>query len=177
MWVRMNPHSNSAEQIINHNRQRGFSVLEILGVLVIVGILTALAIAPMDRYIKSLRQKSVLGEIKHMLISARSRALANPGVHCGAYFDLSTNPQKIVLFNDNFAPANYSYDANRDKAYLTSYPIPQGFTVKIDSGYKPEIIFRGDGSAFLSGKILISSSAFTDTLDILASTGRIWASR
>jgi type II secretory pathway pseudopilin PulG len=157
--------------------QSGLSTLEVMVVVIIVGVLTALAKAPMDQYLKTIRHKGAVGEIKRMLQTARSRALANPGVHCGAYFDLSSRPQKIQLFNDTFAPATYAYDGTKDKAYLAPYPMPVGVNLSIDPLYPPAIIFRGDGSAYLSGKVVMKFDNFTDTLDVLASTGRIKTSQ
>lgn len=160
-----------------YDLQAGLSALETIVVVIIVAVLTCLAKAPMDQYLKTMRQKSAVSQIKHMLITARSRALANPGVHCGAYFDLASNPQQILLFNDTFAPANYAYDATKDQPYLAPYPLPAGMTLSIDPIYPPAIIFRGDGSAYLSGKVVMRFDSSTDTLDVLASTGRIKTSR
>ena len=56
-------------------RQRGFSVMELMVVLIIVGIVLAVAIPSIDSYSKSLGQKMATNQVIEDLRSARQRAV------------------------------------------------------------------------------------------------------
>jgi prepilin-type N-terminal cleavage/methylation domain-containing protein len=157
--------------------QRGMSMIEIIGVVLIIGILTAMAKSPMTQYLRSMEQKSAVLGIRKMLQTARSRAMANPSVHFGVHFDMASVPPKAELFQDNFAPGAYAFDTGKDKPYSAPFTMPKGTSLSIPGPYPASIIYRGDGSAFLSAKVVVKSAGLTDTVDVLASTGRIRSTR
>jgi type II secretory pathway pseudopilin PulG len=157
--------------------QKGITLLEILVVVLIIVIMGALAKSPMTRYLRTLEQKNAVVGIRKLVQTARSRAMANPSVHCGVYFDMASVPPKVQLFQDTFSPGSYAYDAGKDTPYQEAFTLPRGTSLAVPIPYPASIIYRGDGSAFLSAKVLVRSAAFTDTLDVLASTGRVRSSR
>jgi hypothetical protein len=99
--------------------------------------------------------------------------MANPNLHIGIYFDRSKSPHKAFLFQDKNNPAGYEYDGKSDPAYLQPEVLKRGITFQTLSGQPDEVIFRGDGSAWKSLKICITDGYRQDTLDVLASTGRV----
>jgi Tfp pilus assembly protein FimT len=153
--------------------EQGFSILEICVTVVIVGLLGLLAVNPAKNYIRRLEFNNSAHNIKRLIGTAQSRAMANPNVHIGVYFDLTRNPHKVFLFQDKEMPGFYQYDGAGDPAYLQPETLKRGAVFKPIPGYPREIVFRGDGSAYKSMKIVITDGILKDTLDILASTGRI----
>ena len=157
--------------------QKGITLLEVLVVVLVIAIMGAFAKPPMTRYLRTLEQKNAVVGIRKLVQTARSRAMANPSVHCGVYFDMASKPPKVQLFHDTFAPGSYAYDAGRDTPYQQAFTLPKGTTLSIPDPYPASIIYRGDGSAYLSSKVLVRSAAFVDTVDVLASTGRVRTTR
>jgi hypothetical protein len=131
----------------------------------------------MGRYLHNLEQKNAVTGMRKLLQTARSKAMSNPGVHCGVWFNPATVPPQAGLFLDTFSPGNYAYEPGKDKDYLAPFVLPKGATISIPDPYPAAIIFRGDGSAYLSGRVEVRNSGMDDTLDVLASTGRIRSSR
>lgn len=155
----------------------GFTLLEVVGVIVILGLITAAAKAPMGRYLQTLEQKNAVTAMRKLLQTARGKAMANPSVHCGVWFDFQSAPPRAGLFLDTFSPGNYAYDPGKDKAYLSPFILPKGAKLTVPEPYPAAVIFRGDGSAYLSGRVQVRTAGMDDTLDVLASTGRIRSSR
>jgi hypothetical protein len=148
-----------------------------MAAVIIVIALACLAKPPMTRYLKTLEQKNAILGVRKLMQTARSRAMANPSVHCGVYFDVNARPPRALLFEDTFAPGSYAYDAGKDKPYLAPYTLPVGSTLSVAATYPAALIYRGDGSAYLSAKVVVRTRGLSDTLDVLASTGRIRSTR
>jgi hypothetical protein len=84
----------------------------------------------------------------------------------------------VISFQDKVNPTFYQYDAVGDPAYLAPQALKPGSSFKRLAAYtEDEVVFRGDGSAWKSFKILITNGTLTDTLDVLASTGRVRVGR
>jgi type II secretory pathway pseudopilin PulG len=162
---------------VGNHSEKGFSLLEIMVVVIVIMLLTFLAKAPMAQYLQTLEQKHAVTGIRKLLQTARSRAMANPSVHCGVWFDMASNPPRAVPFQDTFAPGSYAYDAGKDQANQAPLDLPNGASLSIPSPYPAQVIYRGDGSAFLSAKLVVRMAGFTDTVDVLASTGRVRSTR
>lgn len=157
--------------------QNGFSLLEVIGAVIILGLILAAARAPMARFTQTLEQKKAVTGLRKVLQTARSKAMANPSVHCGVWFDPASVPPQAVLFLDTFSPGNYAYDPGKDKGYLSPFVLPESAIMSVPGPYPVAVIFRGDGSAYMSGRVLLALSDLNDTLDVLASTGRIRSTR
>jgi hypothetical protein len=151
--------------------------MEAMVAVVIVIALACLAKPPMARYIKTLEQKNAVLGVRKLMQTARSRAMANPSVHCGVYFDVNARPPRAFLFADTYAPGSYAYDAGKDKPYLAPFTLPKGSSLSVAADYPGSLVYRGDGSAYLSAKVIVRSPGLSDTLDVLASTGRIRSTR
>jgi Tfp pilus assembly protein FimT len=151
--------------------------VEILVTVVLVGLLALLGVNPMKNYLRRLEFKTSSQNIKRLIQTAQSKAMANPNIHVGAYFDMSKTPHRVILFHDRINPASYQYDGSGDASYLQPEVLKVGTYFKPVTGYPDEIVFRGDGSAWKSFKIVITNGTLNDTLDILASTGRVRVGR
>jgi hypothetical protein len=127
----------------------------------------------MKNYLRNIEFRNSGENIKRLIQLAQSRAMANPNIHIGVYFDRAKNPNKAFLFQDKANPQNYEYDASGDPAYMQPEVLKRGIVFEALTGYPEEIVFRGDGSAWKSMKILITDGVRKDTLDVLASTGRV----
>lgn len=158
-------------------QENGYTLLEITVVVAIVGIMALLTVHPMRNYLRRLEFKNSSQNIKHLIQAAQSKAMANPNMHIGVYFDLSTTPNRVLTFQDKTNPTTYQYDGNADPAYLAPEPLKQGTSFQLLAGYPDEIVFRGDGSAWKSLKIVLTNGTLKDTLDVLASTGRVRVGR
>jgi prepilin-type N-terminal cleavage/methylation domain-containing protein len=154
-------------------RENGFTFIEITMVVIVVGLMAALAVHPMKNYLRRLEFKNSSQNIKRLIQTAQSKAMANPNVHIGVYFDMSKTPHRVILFQDKVNPTTYQYDGAGDPNYLQPEVLPVGSSLKPLYGFPDEIVFRGDGSAWKSQKIVITNGTFSDTLDVLASTGRV----
>ena len=127
--------------------------------------------------IKTLDQKNAVLGVRKLLQTARGKAMANPGLHCGVWFDNSGAQPRAVMFLDTYSPGDYAYDAGKDQAYLSPFVLPRGARLQVPSPYRAAVVFRGDGSAYVSGRVLVAAPGFEDTVDVLASTGRIRSTR
>lgn len=152
---------------------RGFTILEVSTALVLLGIVIGLAFRPMKNYLRGIEFRNSGQNIKRLIQTAQSKAMANPNMHIGIYFDRSKTPHKAFLFHDRNNPAGYEYDGASDPPYLQPEVLKRGLVFVTLPGQPDEIIFRGDGSAWKSMKICISDGTRKDTLDVLASTGRV----
>lgn len=152
---------------------RGFTILEVGLAVVLLSIACALAFIPMRNYLRNIEFKNSGQNIKRLIQTAQSKAMANPNVHIGIYFDRSKTPHKAFLFQDKANPSGYEYDGASDPPYLQPEVLKRGVKFETLPGQPDEIIFRGDGSAWKSMKICLSDGTRRDTLDVLASTGRV----
>lgn len=160
-----------------NKESQGFTLLEIIVTLVIISLMAVLSVNPMKNYLRRLEFKNSSQNIKRLIQTAQSKAMANPNIHVGVYFDISKTPNMVMLFLDKANPKSYRYDGPSDTPYLQPEVLPKGTTLKPLSGYPDEIVFRGDGSAWKSHKIVITNGNLSDTLDVLASTGRVRVGR
>ncbi|MDB5050159.1 MAG: hypothetical protein JWO30_3230 [Fibrobacteres bacterium] len=152
---------------------RGMTLLEICVALAVIGILAALSVNPMKNYLRRLDFRNSCQNIKRLIQTAQSKAMANPNLHIGVYFDLGATPNKAFLFEDKINPAAYNYDGSGDSPYLQPEVLKKKSVFRALPGYPDEVVFRGDGSAWKSFKIVVTDGTLNDTLDVLASTGRV----
>jgi hypothetical protein len=137
----------------------------------LVGILALVLRNPMKNYLKRLEFNRAVSNIKALIQTCQTKAMANPSLHIGVYFDDAKH--RAVPFQDRANPSLYQYDAVGDPAYMQPAELKRGVQLVRLAGYPPEIVFRGDGSAYKSMKVVITDGILKDTLDILASTGRV----
>src|SRR5688572_12723478 len=97
---------------------RGFTILEVTVAVVVLGVVAAIVFNPMRNYLRNIDLKNSGQNIKRLIQTAQSKAMANPNLHIGIYFDRSKTPHKAFLFQDKANPAAYEYDGASDPGYL-----------------------------------------------------------
>jgi prepilin-type N-terminal cleavage/methylation domain-containing protein len=157
--------------------ENGYTMLEITIVVAIVGIMALLTVRPMKNFLRRLEFKNSSQNIKHLIQTVQSKAMANPNMHIGIYFDLAATPNRVITFQDKANPTTYQYDGIADPPYLPPVSLKTGTSFQALSGYPDEIVFRGDGSAWKSLRIVLTNGTLKDTIDVLASTGRVRVGR
>jgi type II secretory pathway pseudopilin PulG len=153
-------------------KKTGFTLFEVLAVCVIMGLAIALLSSPLKGMMIQWKHRNAVSQVKKQLLTAKSRALSNPSLHCGVFFQSGKNPQTF-MFQDSYGQSDYQFDLGKDSIYQEIQPLPNGTLLNLPTGFPPEVIFRGDGSAYLSGKVVLTTGHREDTVDVLASTGRI----
>lgn len=156
---------------------RGFSLLELMVAILILGLLSAAVIPKMLPLLEDFRLKTAANAIKHQLYLARSRSLGDPQIHCGVVFDTLKIPNTVQTFIDDGVPVgNNQYDLGSDHLFLSAYTLPSTLQLKISgAGHTNVVIFRGDGSAKIPGLTLTITNSLNKTkcVSVLPSTGRI----
>jgi prepilin-type N-terminal cleavage/methylation domain-containing protein len=151
----------------------GITMIELITVIVIVGLLAALATPNILPLVDTIKLRTGANTIKRLMIVARTRALSDPNTHVGV--GLIDSTQACVFF-DVPAGTQYHRDAT-DPLYLGTYKLPQGIKTIIPSSggiTDSVVVFRGDGSAKNGGNIQVKSKRGSiKTINVLASTGRV----
>ena len=159
------------------NGRNGFSALEILVALVVIAVLTSLSIKPVTGLLQRIKLQNSAEGIKHLILNARMRAVANPNTHCGVVLRMhasTTIDDTVFAFlEDN--PPDFIYKAGKDSLYGDPFVVEKKYKITslIPGGYPNVFVFRGDGSCNLSAKLVLSMNAYHDTVTVLASTGKV----
>jgi prepilin-type N-terminal cleavage/methylation domain-containing protein len=169
--------------MIKHREgSNGFSMIEVIVAIAIVSLMAVVAVPNFRPFIDRLRLRTATNTIKQQLLLAKTRALGDPIVHCGVYFNTTPNPNQTLAFLDDGAGANANndrYDAGSDHVFVVVYTLPKNITMTIPvaGGHNNVIMFRGDGSAKVRSLTITlkigNDSAKSKTITVLASTGRI----
>ena len=148
----------------------GFTFIELMIVVVIIGVISAMAIPRFGRIMDSLKLKTSGREIISALRLARSYAVTQKS-QFGVYFDPEIN--QYVLFKDKSNPGSLTYDTN-DSA-MQSQTLPANVDFSYTSFSNNVVIFSSNGSASSTGSVDLWSEDYYDhiTVDVLASTGRV----
>ena len=154
----------------------GWSFLETAVVIIVVGVMASLAAKPLNGLMMRIKLQGAANGIKHVLLNARLRAVANPDLQCGVVFRLTASPavnDTVFAFFD--ATPDKVYVRSNDSLYLSPFIVKgkDKITTSIPAGFPTTIVFRGDGSANVSARIVLTLKGMTDTVDVLASTGRV----
>jgi len=149
---------------------RGFSLLEIMIVLVLIGILAAVARPSIKPFLEGIRLRTATNTIKQQLVLAKTRALGDPKLHAGVFFNATSGKTQAFLDTNS----DNQYTAGTDPIFMPCFTLFKTDTLKIISSLNNAVVFRGDGSAKASLKLCICNGyKKCDTIKVLASTGRI----
>jgi prepilin-type N-terminal cleavage/methylation domain-containing protein len=156
------------------NNTSGWTLVESLIAVAIIVILAAAVIPNYVPMLESMKLRTAALNVQRLLIAARTRAIADPSVHCGVYFPDSMN---AYIFPDSASGTPYQIDA-KDTAniYLGRYKLPKNIylcSLSTSIQYRC-VVFRGDGSAKYGGNIYVFDRYNKKwTINVLATTGRI----
>jgi prepilin-type N-terminal cleavage/methylation domain-containing protein len=150
----------------------GVTFMELLVVLTIAGILSALAIPKIGPMVELIKLRTAANSVKRQIIVARTRALSDPTIHVGVYIDRRTNPNKSFVFFDN-NPPNNKFDLG-EPVYMGYFIPPKGIRDSIPPGSDSVVVFRGDGSAKNPATFIVKNRYDKiRTIGVLPSTGRV----
>lgn len=149
-------------------KERGFTIIEVMIVMVIIGVIAAMSIGSFDRFIKRQKLKIEARDLISDLRLTRSYAVSHKDQY-GIYFDL--NNQQYVLFKDLVNPSSYTYDYGDSvlKTNSISDMLYFWWTFPNDA-----VVYLPSGSASSSGQVYIFNMEIYEYFmaDVLGSTGR-----
>ncbi len=150
--------------------QKGFSFIEIMIVVVIIGVMATLAAGQFDIFFRQVRLKAAGKDLLSDLRLARSYAVARRAQY-GIYFD--QNASQYVLFKDVVNPSNYTYDSG--DSVVKTVSLPTIFSLNNCTFPNTAVVYLSTGSASSSGTVDIYNSDLAKYIrtDVLASTGRV----
>lgn len=145
-------------------------------VVVIIGILSAFAVKPITGFLQKIKLQNSANGIKHLILNARMRAISNAYRHCGVVFKVNASPvdDTVFAFLESDPPDNI-YRAGVDSLYGKPFVIEKKsqLAMTIPGDVPTTIVFRGDGSANVSARVVVTLNNFVDTVKVLASTGKV----
>lgn len=180
----------------------GFSILELLVVLAVVGMITAVAVPAFQSILNGMAVRSALGEIRSILAWTRSRAIASKR-HTAVRFEPDRERFRYAIYEDGDWDGVRNEDIARgiDRRILTSrevlrgvsrawiglppHPVPDPDTGKLMKAGSSAIRFNqsmlcsfspsGSGT---SGSVFVTDGGeLTAVVRVLGSTGRIRSQR
>jgi len=151
---------------------RGITVIELLSVVVIIGIVSAMAVPRFSDTVNRLKFRSACRDMVSKLRLARSYAVTNKA-QFGVHFNQDS--YVLTLFKDISNPAMAQYDVGADSV-LSVDSLPRDFVYLYTDAPSSAVVYRSNGTATASS--FINFMAQPDDLinygniDVLASTGR-----
>ncbi|MCJ7459104.1 MAG: GspH/FimT family pseudopilin [candidate division Zixibacteria bacterium] len=156
--------------MLAQKRQKGFSLIEMMIVVVLVGVMSALAVGKFDKFFRQQRLKSAGRDLRSDLRLARSYAVSRRAQY-GIYFD--QNARQYVLFKDVVNPSNYTYDVG--DSVVKTISLSSIFSLNNCTFPNTAVVYLSTGSGSSSGTVDIYNAELAKyvRIDILASTGRV----
>lgn len=157
-----------------HNNDRGFSMIELMIVIVIVGIMTSLAAPQFGKTYQRMKLKGAARDLSSDFRMARSQAISGKD-QVGLYFDQAT--RTVTIFKDIINPTAFEMESG--DSVLAVDTLPAEFVYMATDCDNNVIAFKPNGAAAYSGGGNIYTIAVSDdavcvtTGNVLASTGRM----
>jgi Tfp pilus assembly protein FimT len=152
--------------------ERGITLIELISIVVIIGIVAAMAVPRFATTISRLKFRTSARDIVSKMRLARSNAVTHKQPF-GVYFD--DDAKSVTLFLDSNNPGANTFEVS--DSILDVDTLPDGFVyVGTDFGL-PTLVYQPNGSATQTGHVYFMSYDENDgvnigTIDVLSSTGR-----
>ena len=153
------------------NNTSGWTLVETLIAIVMIGIVAAAVVPKISPMLETLKLRTAAYNVQRSLLAARTRAIADPSIHCGVVFKDSTS---IIIYPDTSGAPYIVNVLDTACKYLGTYKMPKNIFLKEVSDSNHCIVFRGDGSAKYGGSVYVYNKYnIRRTISVLATTGRI----
>jgi len=152
--------------------ENGFTMIELLIVVVIIGIIAGLAVPNFAGAIQKIRWRSSATDITKALRLARSSAIAK-NAQFGVQVDFEN--RRVVVFKDLSSPASFNFDEQND-SIVTSDTIDANVDEIYSSFSSGAVCFfpngRASESGFFYGHRYSETNYQMYNISVLAATGR-----
>lgn len=157
---------------IKNKKSAGFTLIELMVVIAIIGVMTAMAGPSFSSWIPKMKLKADTREKVNYLRQARSRAIAENAQY-GIYFNTDNN--QIVFFKDISSPELATYEEGMDSLVHDPIDCVGNIEFRDCSFTNDVVVFYSNGSASTSGTINLQDTGSSElyTISVLASTGRV----
>jgi type II secretion system protein H len=156
--------------IFSKQNRLGFTLMEMVIVVVVIGIIAAMAVPSFITYMPKLKVKSAAREIVSNLRLARSKSVSERRPY-GVVFNLSTNT--VITFADTNDPASQTYSTSDSLTATRTL----GTDIDLSSCTYDNncVVFNSTGAASTSGdlQIVTADGSVLMSINLLASTGRV----
>jgi Tfp pilus assembly protein FimT len=163
------------QRILKHTynfHQEGFTLLQTLIVIIIIGIISAIAVPNMTVMLKSYRLKSAANELASTIQLARVTAISQ---NANSVLNFNAGDQSYLAFSDTGDGGGTTNDG------VQSGTEPTIKTVNISNAYKNQVtlaapsfgntvVFSSQGTCNPNGSITLQSSG-GESLQVILSTG------
>jgi prepilin-type N-terminal cleavage/methylation domain-containing protein len=150
--------------------ERGMSMLELMTVVVLIGVLAAMAGANWFSFLPRMQAKSSMNEVVSKLRQARSYAISRKEP-CGLHLDNITGEWQVFIDRDSPGSLQYtSLDST-----LVSGKLDDNLEFFHNTFSNAAVFFDADGSSAETGSMCFRShdQVLCWTVNVLASTGRV----
>jgi len=154
---------------IRHN-QRGITFIELMTVVAVIGIMSAMAVPSFLSYMPKLRVKSAARDVVSQLRLARSKAVAERRPY-GVSFNLGN--RSMITFADTNDPASQSYSVS--DSLLNADTLSNDIALNSCTYANNCVVFSSTGAASTSGdlQVVTGDGSIIMSINVLASTGRV----